>query len=78
MSAFSYYGGKVLYAKDIASVIEKHCAGARVDKYIEPFCGWCSVMAQVVANGKLPAKAFVASDLNSSIVKFWQIGRAHV
>lgn len=72
MSAFTYYGGKAMYAKDIAEVIERQCEGKRVDKYVEPFCGWCSVMARLISNGKLQAKQFVASDYNKSLVMMWK------
>lgn len=72
MSAFTYYGGKTLYSKDIAAFIEKACEGRRVDKYVEPFCGWCSVISQLVTNGKLRPKQFVASDYNKSLVQMWR------
>jgi DNA adenine methylase len=72
MSAFTYYGGKTWYAKDIAAVIERECEGRRVDRYIEPFCGWCAVAAQLRANGRLRPREFVASDYNKSVVLLWQ------
>ena len=70
--ALSYYGGKTLYAKDIAACIEEACKGRRIRKYIEPFCGWCSVVSQLRANGNLRAQDFVASDYNKSIVHMWR------
>lgn len=61
-----------MYSGDIAAFIEKMCEGRRINKYIEPFCGWCSVIARVVGNGKLGAKEFVASDYNMCIVQMWR------
>ena len=70
--ALSYYGGKTLYANDIAAAIEEICKGRRPRRYIEPFCGWCSVVSQLRANGRLKVDEFVASDYNKSIVSMWR------
>lgn len=70
--ALRYYGGKEFYATEIAAVIEERCRGRRVNKYIEPFCGWCSVIARLRSNGALQVGEFVASDYNKSIVMMWR------
>jgi DNA adenine methylase len=61
-----YYGGKYKYAKKIANAIERYAS--RHETYIEPFCGWCSVLSEVV-DRKLFEK-HIASDANESIVMF--------
>jgi len=66
MGINKYYGGKHRYAKKMLPVIEKYSNGHKM--YIEPFCGWGSVLSQVV-----DADIFdehVASDANESIVMF--------
>lgn len=77
MSAFTYYGGKTLYAAEIADVLEREvaaarAAGRRVTRYVEPFCGWCSVTAEVASRGALGVREHVASDNNQSVVALWR------
>jgi len=66
MSANKYYGGKYRYANRIADIIEQI---ATEDVYIEPFCGWCSVMSRVTERNIF--NQYIASDANESIVMFF-------
>jgi DNA adenine methylase len=66
MGINKYYGGKYRYAKKIADFIEQHSNGHTT--YIEPFCGWCSVMSEIVNRNIF--ELHEASDANESIVMF--------
>jgi len=67
MGINKYYGGKNRYASKITSVIEKYANGHTT--YIEPFCGWCSVLSILVDESTF--KKYIASDANESIVMFF-------
>jgi DNA adenine methylase len=64
MGINKYYGGKTRYAKKIADVIAQHAEG--IDVYIEPFCGWCSVMLELAHRDVF--KLYEASDANESLI----------
>jgi len=64
MGINKYYGGKHRYAERIANAIEQIVTGETV--YIEPFCGWCSVLLQVKDMGIF--EHYEATDANASIV----------
>jgi DNA adenine methylase len=67
MGINKYYGGKHRYASKIVEVIDKYANEHHT--YIEPFCGWCSVLSKVV--DRKIFNEHVASDANESIVKFF-------
>jgi hypothetical protein len=66
MGINKYYGGKNRYAPKMIPILEKYSNGHKT--YIEPFCGWCSVLSRVV--DKDIFERYIASDANESIVMF--------
>ena len=66
MGINKYYGGKNRYASKIVSIIDNYSNGCKT--YIEPFCGWGSVLSLVV--DKNIFEQHIASDANDSVVLF--------
>lgn len=66
MGINKYYGGKSRYASKMMPVIENYSSGHKT--YIEPFCGWGSVLSLVV--DKNIFEQHIASDANESVVMF--------
>ena len=66
MGINKYYGGKHRYASKMIPILEKYSNGHKM--YIEPFCGWGSVLSLIV--DKNIFEQHIASDANESVVMF--------
>jgi len=66
MGINKYYGGKNRYAPKMIPILEKYSNGHKT--YIEPFCGWGSVLSLVVDTNIF--EHHIASDANESVVLF--------
>jgi site-specific DNA-adenine methylase len=68
MGINNYFGGKASYSAKISRVI--HDVRKHEREYIEPFCGWCSVLERVVLSEGF--EKYTASDVNESVATFWK------
>jgi site-specific DNA-adenine methylase len=67
----TYHGGKQKIGKYIAETMSEYIPENEVfSGYLEPFCGMCGVYDHAI--DMIPAKKYIASDINKSIILMWK------